>query len=485
MSSKFIRTVVPLGALALLIVAGCGKQQTVDMSPSAYECAVLSVPDKRVEAITVALLDPVEPGSAPWPQNASERLLFNQLYETLITVDCTDHVQRGLAESWSSRDGGRRWTFELRKDARFWDGTRVTALDVEASWQDALTLETLVDSVTVGGERTLHVHLKKRYRRVPRAFCWSAFAVTKPLDDTPWRLGTGWYRVAASAPPGRGITTHPAFRNKGPTIHFLETSTARARDLIEEGIDLMVTTEPSVIEYAAGRTELVTMPLPWDRTYVLLSTSRVQELRRGGSVGTLPDDFLERLARDAVRGDARGYQAPSWWDDVDDCDELSFSVSTVPPVLKGASSETHRVLYDSRDSVARDLAERIVALATTNPTRSTDAATVVSSIPGLVFNAHRMMAHGVTGRVLDVSLRRGDDFAYVIAVPRRSPNACYEARELVDRAPWLRALNVDLPEAMIPLIDLRPHAIARSERVGLLVDWYGGLVIANESMEGR
>ena len=84
----------------------------------------------RGPTVTVALTDSVDPVHVPVPRNDAERLVFGQLYETLVRVDCEGHAVPGLAASWSSSDGGRRWTLTLRDQAQFWDGAPVTARDV-------------------------------------------------------------------------------------------------------------------------------------------------------------------------------------------------------------------------------------------------------------------------------------------------------------------------------------------------------------------
>ena len=80
--------------------------------------------------LVVALTDPVAPEHAPIPYNLSERIVFRNLYETLVTVNCDGSLHPGLAESWEANDDYTRWTFTLRPEARFWDGTPVTADEV-------------------------------------------------------------------------------------------------------------------------------------------------------------------------------------------------------------------------------------------------------------------------------------------------------------------------------------------------------------------
>ena len=123
-------------------------------------------------------------------------MLVRYLYETLITIDCLDEVQAGLADSWKGREGGRRWTVTLREGARLWDGTPVTARHVAVSWQDALTLFSDIDSVSVDGDRVVHVYLERSHRNVPRELSASVFAVTLPSEDTPWLIGSGPYRIS-------------------------------------------------------------------------------------------------------------------------------------------------------------------------------------------------------------------------------------------------------------------------------------------------
>jgi hypothetical protein len=443
---------------------------------------VLSEPEETADTITVAFFDTVDPGRAPFADNPGERLLVRYLYETLITVDCFDEVQAGLAESWKSGKGGRRWTFTLRDGARFWDGTLVSARHVALSWQDALTLSPGIDSVSVDGDRVVHVYLERPHRRVPRELSASVFAVTLPSEDTPWLIGSGRYRIVGQTEghtfeTGRVITLHPVWDRKEPIVRFVASSLNDARDLLEGGIDVMVTADPTVLAYAANRPEYASEALPWDKTYVLLSTSRVRELRTGGTVGTLPADLLDQIARDAVRGDARGHQPPPWWDTLSDCD-LGGPPGYQPPSSGGPEpGAVRRVLYDSSDGIARGLAERIVSLATRDAAVSPEAAAIASAVPGLKGTVSGLIAEGVTDSEFHASLRRGNDFAYVVSILRAPPDPCYEAGELVDDAPWLSHTRIGLSEAMIPLVDVRARVIVRRGRTGLMVDGFGNVLI--------
>jgi hypothetical protein len=273
---------------------------------------------------------------------------------------------------------------------------------------------------------------------------------------------------------------------RGPEIQFLKTTMHDARDLLGDAIDVMVTTHPEVIEYAVSQPQLTAAALPWDKTYILLSTSRVEELFWNGAAATISSDLFEGLARDAVRSEARGHRSPSWWNDADGCHDLSAAVPGLPPVPRGAYSLSglRRVLYDLTDPTARDLAERIVALASTDPTTSPEAAAITAAVPRLIIHASGVVAEGVTRGELNLSLKDGNDFAYVVSVPWQPSDPCYEARKLINRAQWIANVEADFSKVIIPLVDTRPHVIANRDRVELVVDWYGNILIVNGIQPG-
>jgi hypothetical protein len=486
-----------IGVIALGILASCAKRP-VTMPAAAFptECVVLQGPKESADSVRVAMFDAARPEHAPWARNASERFLFRHLYETLVVIDCLGEIRPGLAQSWEKSRRGRRWTFVLREDARFWDGTRVTARDVARSWRQGGIVPMVegfgIDSVTVAGDLMLCVHFDRPHREVPRVLAAPACAVAKPSGYSHWPLGSGPYEVStadqiSTVRDKRTITAHPAFGLKGPVIQFVEASEREARDMLGSVIDVMVTGDPTVIEYAAGRPQLATTALPWDRTYVLLSVSRVEDLRLGGKPGTIPRDLSDRLARDAVRGDARGYRPHSWWEELGRCGDRPAESPWSPPVTEGVKSwaPVRRILYDRDDQIARDLAGRIVALAGTDPGASEDAAAVVSAVPGLIGAPSGLIAEGVTASELRSSLWHGGDFAYVVPVPRRTTDSCSEALALMRLAPWLSIPGTDLSEILVPLVDTRRHAIINGGRIGLAVDWFGCILMLNEVSPGR
>ena len=70
---------------------------------------------------------------------------MNTTMEGLTRIDAEGKVQPGVAESWKSSEDGLTWTFKLRKNSTWSNGTPVTAKDFEYSWKRTLNPETAAE----------------------------------------------------------------------------------------------------------------------------------------------------------------------------------------------------------------------------------------------------------------------------------------------------------------------------------------------------
>lgn len=76
--------------------------------------------------------DPV--GLDPHITNATAtRNLLENTYDTLVRFDSSLQILPGLAESWEASEDGLAWTFHIRPNVKFHDGTPLTASDVKFS----------------------------------------------------------------------------------------------------------------------------------------------------------------------------------------------------------------------------------------------------------------------------------------------------------------------------------------------------------------
>ncbi len=207
---------------------------------------------------------------------------------------------------------------------------------------------------------------------------------------------------------------------------------ADLRDVLDRGVpatgaprpDVVVTRDANVLAYAANSADYFTDVLPWNRTYVLVA---------GDSPSVIPSEAeRDALARDAVTADARGAVRPFAW--------LTEPSCVTPPAL---SSTTPRsiVVYAAGDAIARQLAERIVALTAGGarpawlPTRLAQGAPAPRVAPIVVDS------------IAD-ALETGRAAAAVIALSRDPRARC-------------GTVNAPLPWRGIPLLDSRAHVIVR------------------------
>lgn len=427
----------------------------------AVDCALIAEAGEPIA--TVALGDRIDPSNAPHPSNESERLLFRQLYETLVRSECNGHVAPGLAASWRLDENGRTWIVTLRENARFSDGTPVTAADVRASWtRDGIGDELrphvsrLVQSVALADDRVLAITLRSQRVDMPVALAHPDLAIAKSVADSLWPLGTRAGRIAPQdpAPVVSGGTVITLARDNLPAIRFLVTS-GDLRDLLDAGVDVLLTRDPAALDYAATLPQFQSVPLAWQRTHVLLAPERSR------AAPALSEDARQVLADDAVRGEARGAQGPFWWQMLPpDCE-----VPLAP--ARGRSLFTPRIVYDANDGAARDLAERLVGLVRA----SGPAAFLDALLPDRPRRTYQR-ATGLTGEALALARRLGTDAGYMMSVDSRPLDPCRDLQGLMDVARWLN------PETIVPLVDTRLQAIVRRGRSGVTTEWDGGLVIA-------
>ncbi len=422
-------------ALGLLVGAGvlsCGPstapvrppQPAVAIDACALSADSASIPD----TLTIALSGGVDPAHAPLPATDAERLVFRQLYETLVRLDCAGLPQSALATSWASGESGRRWTFTLRDDARFWDGVPVTARAVIASWTAGDTALLSGATFEAPDDHTLVIRLASESPSVPPQVADPGLAVTRPAPDQGWPIGSGAYRADTS---GGRVVLSPVFGLRRAVLVLRPLGATDARDWLDRGIDLLVTDDAAALSYAASRPDLATRPLPWDRTYVVLAR---------GSPPAVTLAWREGLARDAVHVDARPAVAPVWW--------TAFPVCVGSPPEGAMPGPVPRplIVFPRDDATARDLAGRLVAL---EGDGGGPAVRVAGLAPG----------------ELAAALASGQSAQFVIPVSPDASGTCRTVRRLVAQAPWL-----SLTTQIIPLVDTRRQVVWRRGAVAFTVD---------------
>lgn len=116
-----------LAALSIILVA-CNKDNSATNSGSStltHSKDIIFV-DNGSDAPT---LDP-----AMTQDVTSARILYD-LFEGLTSFDQSNKIIPGLAQSWEISSDAKTYTFHLRPDLKFSDGTPITAKDVVFTWQ--------------------------------------------------------------------------------------------------------------------------------------------------------------------------------------------------------------------------------------------------------------------------------------------------------------------------------------------------------------
>jgi hypothetical protein len=304
----------------------------------------------------------------------------------------------------------------------------------------------LVRSVTTVDDRTLEIALRSQRADALLALAHTDLAIAKRVPGLPWPLGTRLTRIdpGVAAPPAAGppeITLIRLTRTGDvlSSVRFLVSPGRDRRDLLDQGVDLLLTRDSTTLDYAATLPQFVTAPLQWQRTYVLLTPDR------GRIAPAFSPDERKALAQDAVRGEARGAEGPFWWEE-----SLSNCEAAPPQTPPQAPSTTGRIVYDADDNAARDLAERLVGIRT------------------------YPRAIGLAGEALALALRAGNEAGYILSLDRRPLEPCREMQVLADNAGWID------PVAIVPLVDTRLQAIVRRGRSGMIAEWDGGLLLGGD-----
>jgi oligopeptide transport system substrate-binding protein len=108
-------------------------------------CGSKSSTTKSEQKITFNLnADPktIDPGLNSSTEGAT---VIANAFEGLLDVDSKNQPIAGVASKWDITDGGKHYTFHLRKEAKWSDGKPVKAQDFEYAWKRALAPETASD----------------------------------------------------------------------------------------------------------------------------------------------------------------------------------------------------------------------------------------------------------------------------------------------------------------------------------------------------
>ena len=167
------------------------------------------------------------------------------VYEGLFRLDTAFTAQKALCHSYSVSEDGLAWTFLLRRDATFSDGTPLTAAPVVHSLELARTANSpysgrfsCVSSITAHGEHELIITLARPNNGLP-----ALLDIPIVFGDGDRPLGTGPYALTEAANGSLLLT--PRSENLDPINLIVVSQTRQLTDALEQGKLSLVNTDPS------------------------------------------------------------------------------------------------------------------------------------------------------------------------------------------------------------------------------------------------
>ena len=131
---------VPLAAMAMLVMlvlAGCGSKPAAQPQQGSPPSATPAAPpvQQGPKSLRIAL-DSDPPQLDPSLSTAYvDRQVYASLYDKLVDIDKDLKIVPMLAETWEISDDAKTYTFHLRKNVLFHDGTPFNAAAVKFNWE--------------------------------------------------------------------------------------------------------------------------------------------------------------------------------------------------------------------------------------------------------------------------------------------------------------------------------------------------------------
>jgi peptide/nickel transport system substrate-binding protein len=263
-----------------------------------------AAPQRLVYGLTLA-----PSGIDPHINSSSELgIPLTSVYDTLVYQDpATGKFVPGLAQSWKISDDGKNYTFELRHDVKFHDGTPFNAAAVKANL-DRITDPALqsqkaafqlgpFDRAEATGEFTAVIRLKQPFAPLMDGLSQVYLGIASPAALTKWgkdyqlhQVGTGPFIFKEYVPKDHlTLVRNPDYRwgpsiweNHGPayldeiTFRFYEDPATRALALESGQAQVMGEVPPQDVDRltATGRFQLMAVPIPGQPLQLFLNTKR-------------------------------------------------------------------------------------------------------------------------------------------------------------------------------------------------------------------
>jgi peptide/nickel transport system substrate-binding protein len=162
--------------------------------------------------------------------------ILENVYDTLVVPSAEDLTfEPSLATDWETSEDGLTWTFTLRDDVTFHDGSAFDASDVVYSYNRIIEDElanayrfTTVESVTAEGENTVVIQLSEPTPNLlAQIGAFKGMAIipegsAEELDLATEAVGTGPFTLESSGPASTTLAANPDYWGDAPTLDGVE-----------------------------------------------------------------------------------------------------------------------------------------------------------------------------------------------------------------------------------------------------------------------
>lgn len=247
-----------MGIAALAALAACGRNESGSSGDGngggepqrggTLRVGVLGKPDAIQE-------DPHQNLS-----NDSDFLIMSLVYDALTVPTKEKNVAPRLAKSWEQSDDGRTWIFTLADDAKFHDGTPVTAADVVWSLQRIATDKTIAfkvpvpaDQVKVVDEQRFSLTSPQPNSQIPLLVRLVTFVMKKDTKPSDWQ-GSGPFTMDSYNNGRARLVRNSDYHGGAPQLDAIEvipftSAESMSNAILGGNIDLA-----SAVGAVAGRT---------------------------------------------------------------------------------------------------------------------------------------------------------------------------------------------------------------------------------------
>lgn len=236
----------------------------------------ISLASNVEDALSVGIQSTKTPSIHPLdPKERDILSVYSLIYESLVTIDDNYLPQPLLCDHWEMSTNGRTWTFYLRDNVTFSDGTPLTAYDVVATAlyildraKDTSTedhgyyanLQYFVREISASDAYTVVVKAERAYWGLLYAMTFPILKQSELLSDMP--AGSGPYRlVGFSAGSYIALSANERWWKNQPVVKDITfTCYSTPREVIESyeyaRVDTIFTRSIAAAQYRSGQTSL-------------------------------------------------------------------------------------------------------------------------------------------------------------------------------------------------------------------------------------